>query len=41
LLWLSNAHGARSIATRSFAGAMALIDGLVAGREQIREASRG
>jgi hypothetical protein len=40
LLWLSNAYSARSIATRSFAGAMALVDGLVAGQEQIREASR-
>jgi hypothetical protein len=39
LLWLSNIRGARSIATRMFAGAMALVDGLVAGRDQIRSAN--
>jgi hypothetical protein len=39
LLWLSNLYGARSIATRMFAGAMALVDGLVAGRDQIRSAN--
>jgi hypothetical protein len=39
LLWLSNLHSARSIATRMFAGAMALVDGLVAGRDQIRSAN--
>jgi hypothetical protein len=39
LLWLSNAYRARSIATRMFAGAMVLVDGLVAGREQIRAAN--
>jgi len=36
LLWLSNVYGARNVATRMFAGAMALVDGLVAGRDQIR-----
>jgi hypothetical protein len=39
LLWLSNLYGARSLATRMFAGAMALVDGLVAGREPIGSAS--
>jgi hypothetical protein len=39
LLWLSNLYGTRSIATRMFAGAMALVDGLVAGRDQIRSAN--
>jgi hypothetical protein len=39
LLWLSNVYGARSIATRLFAGAMALIDGLIAGRDPIRSAN--
>jgi hypothetical protein len=38
LLWLSNLYRARSIATRMFAAGMALVDGLVAGREQIRTA---
>jgi hypothetical protein len=36
LLWLSNVYRARNLATRMFAGAMALVDGLVAGRDQIR-----
>ena len=39
LLWLSNLYGARSLATRMFAGAMALVDGLVTGREQIGAAN--
>ena len=39
LLWFSNLRGARSIATRMFAGAMALVDGLLAGRDQIRSAN--
>jgi hypothetical protein len=39
LLWLSNLYRARSLATRMFAGAMALVDGLVAGREQIGAAN--
>jgi hypothetical protein len=39
LLWLSNLYGARSLATRMFAGAMALVDGLVEGREQIGAAN--
>jgi hypothetical protein len=41
LLWLSNLYGARSLATRMFAGAMALVDGLVAGREQLEAANTG
>jgi hypothetical protein len=36
LLWLSNLRGARSIATRAYAGASALVDGLIAGRDQLR-----
>jgi hypothetical protein len=39
LLWLSNLYGARSLATRMFAGAMALVDGLVTGREEIGAAN--
>ena len=39
LLWLSNLYGARSLATRMFAGAMALVDGLVMGREQLEAAN--
>jgi len=39
LLWLSNLYGARSLATRMFAGAMALVDALVTGREQIGAAN--
>lgn len=35
LLWLSNLHGARSTATRSLAGAMALVDSLVEGRNHL------
>ena len=38
LLWLSNVRGTRSIATRLYAGATALIDGLLKGRDMIREA---
>ena len=36
LLWLSNLYGARSTATSAFAGAMALIDGLVDARAHLK-----
>ena len=38
LLWLSNLYGARSTATRLFAGSTALVDGLVEGRELLQRA---
>jgi hypothetical protein len=38
LLWLSNVYATRNVATRLFAGAMALVDSLLAGIDPIREA---
>jgi hypothetical protein len=38
LLWLSNVRGTRSIATRLYAGATALVDGLLKSRDMIRKA---
>ena len=35
LLWLANLRSARSIATRSYAGASALVDGLVQSFDQL------
>jgi hypothetical protein len=37
LLWLANVRAARSIATRLHAGAMTLVESLMAGAEQFRE----
>lgn len=37
LLWLANSYGARSAATRWFAGATALVDGLLEGRAALRD----
>jgi hypothetical protein len=38
LLWFSNVRGTRSIATRMYAGAAALLDGLLKSRDMIRKA---
>jgi hypothetical protein len=35
LLWFANIRGARSIATRAYAGAVALVDGLIASLDRI------
>ena len=40
LLWLSNVRGTRSIATRLYAGATALVDGLIKSRDLIKKAHR-
>jgi len=41
LLWLSNVRGTRSIATRQYAGATALVDGMVKGIDALRSGNAG
>lgn len=41
LLWLANVRGARSASTRLYAGAMALVESLVQGVDQIEKARGG
>jgi hypothetical protein len=38
LLWLANVRGRRSLATRFYAGATALVDGLLKSRDMVRKA---